>query len=421
MLDMITDWASANWLLLALGGGLVVVLWLLSRVARNLRQATAGAGSDWVPWLIRFANAIGLGFNAEGMYFLLRDEVTSMPIILAAGGFFVFELFQVIYMIQAGRKYKVEHTPGKYAAMVWFIALSSVSVVCLHAATAAEVGIRVALAVVVVMGWQVTLTAAGVTKSRWVFAHWLESMLANAGLKIGADTNDGGIDYDKIRRDKNVKKMVTLRYYLDRGGLLSKLRQRKLDRLILGVNEEDRAAVGSRLRAVDETRRALGLKDKIGRSSDGSGTVELPDTSTVPGVVPGAVPGHETNGTGHGSHEHGSGTDRRTVLGHGNVPNPGTPVTELSATAGTGAEPDEVLIQSALLWISQHDKVPTVTECQTIFAAPGNSSFNRGQAGRILKLVKERLTTITEAQQELDAPEQQAQLALELDEMEKPE
>lgn len=277
---VVSDWARANWLVLGLAAAVLAAGWILSRIARNLRQATAGASKDWVKYLIRFANAIALAFNAEGMYFLLRDDVKTIPIYLAAGGFFIFELFQVINMALAGRKYKAERTPGKYASMVWLIALAAVSVVCMNAGSAAEVGLRVALAVIVVLGWQVTLTADGVTKSRWVFAHWWESKLANAGLKIGKDTNDGGIDYEEIARAAKVRKLVTLSDKVRRSGKLTGWRVDRLNRLLRNVAEEDMDRVVAQVRVAEEGRVRLGLEPPAEVRRTGRPTGSTPTGST---------------------------------------------------------------------------------------------------------------------------------------------
>lgn len=395
IMEEITDWARANWLVLGLAAAVLVAGWILSRIARNLRQATAGASKDWVKYLIRFANAIALAFNAEGMYFLLRDDVKTIPTYLAAGGFFIFELFQVINMALAGRKYKAERTPGKYASMVWLIALAAVSVVCMNAGSAAEVGLRVALAVIVVLGWQVTLTADGVTKSRWVFAHWWESKLANAGLKIGKDTNDGGLDYDEIARAAKVRKLVTLSDKVEHAGVLTGWRVSRLNRLIRNTAEEDMAKVIHQLSVARAARVRLGLAEEVSSGSASSGTAGTPELSDGSDPVSGPVLGHGTGGTGRGSSGTGSGTDR----GHGTGTDP-----ELGhGTGASDTEPLEVLIMSAFKWIEEHDgKMPTVDQAQVIFAAPGKLSSNRRRAGEILRIVRDRMALIEAARLEID-------------------
>lgn len=360
MLTEITAWVQGNVLILGLAGATVLALAAGTFTAKRLLT-----GKKPMTVLNVVTNLVALGFNAEGMFFVIRD-FKDVPVALAWGGFAVFELFQVQLMILAHKKYTKERTPGKFAALVWVIALCAAFVVSTHAHSGTEKVFRIVLPALVVLIWHVSLTADGVTKSRWVFAHWWESQLANAGLKIGKADDESGIDYDRISRDRKIRKLVTLSDKVRRSGKLSGYRVDRLNRLLRNVPKDDMARVVDQIKIADAGRVALGLEV----ASD------VPD---VPGRAGTQV--RETGTSGTGTQVREAGTSGMADTGTSGTNPAGTGTDE---DPGTDTDPDQVRAWTIVRYMDDLDttSVPAIKKLRELCAAPGRSMSSQDVAIR---------------------------------------
>lgn len=387
-MNEIKEWVIENWFLFALGGAV-----LLSTAAAGLTARRLIKGREPLTVLNVITNLVALGFNAEGMFFVIRDKMSEVPAPLAWGGFAVFELFQVQMMILATRKYRSEKTPGKFAPLVWVIALSAASVVSLNATQDVEKIFRIVLPALVVLIWHVSLTADGVTDSRWVFSHWWESKLAHYGLKVGKAKTEGGVNYDDIVKQRRIATLVTLSDKVQEAGRLGGWRVRRLNRLVRNTPAEDLDAVIKQIEVAKLARVRLGLEPGT-RVPGSAGT---PGTDLVPG-------GTGTAGTRVQVRDLDLGTSSGTA-------GAGTP-TGTGTDDDTGSEPptaryDRLRAEAIIRHMDKNETTsfPPTRKLREICASPGNRMSSQDVAVRARDLA---LTILMERENARVQEEQRA-------------
>lgn len=254
----IQDWLA--WLL----AGLTAVVLVAALAFVTVHAVAFLRQRDWVGLMGVGTMGIALALNAEGMYYVITKDMPDVPKLLVWGVFFVFEAFQVQLMVLAEKRYRdpaFKH-PGKYAWLVWAIGLVSGLIVSIASTTTTEKVLRIALPVMVAAVWHVCLVADGVKKrtSKWAVGYKLEAWLRYRGWMMPLKDGDEDIDFDQNSRALKIKRIVTMRYKLDRGGLLKWYREIRLDRMILKADDGVLDDVAVRLETVRQARAELNLK-----------------------------------------------------------------------------------------------------------------------------------------------------------------
>lgn len=313
----VLDLALAN---PSITGGLAVAAVLAVALLISWRRGKVEGWIVVVSWIAAF------GFSAEGMWYVATDKA-DVPPVVAAGVFFVFELFQIRSMLAARRKYVATTVrdaagrvvkagdPGGHGLAVWAIAGVMGLIVALAAGNPADALLRVSIPLGVALLWWNDLTEDGVVRDRprssW---RWTPRRLL---LWLGA-IEPGERDIEQVHRAARVKQMTDLEF--ERLTATSERRRArvtsKLARLSLSADDamiaEARANVarsgwftdpgpGVRL-AADPGHPPTFTPGEAPVSDPGGPPVEPPgvgagfDPGDTPGVEAGDIPGPDGGG-----------------------------------------------------------------------------------------------------------------------------
>ncbi len=274
-------------------GGLVVAAVL---AAAFLVAWARGRVTGWivaVSWIAAF------GFSAEGMWYVATDKA-HVPPIVAAGVFFVFELFQVRSMLAARTRYRATTVraadgtvtragdPGKHGAAVWILALVMGGVVALAAHNLADAALRLSIPLGAALLWWNDLTDEGVVRARSSW-RWTPRRLL---LAVGA-IEPGERDFETVDWERRVAQMTVIAHKLHHGSArLVGWRAARLRRLTLAADDAMVAEVRRRVERVHAVEEAT--KPRVvdcGGLDDAPGVDPAAPPGTDPGEIPGDAPG----------------------------------------------------------------------------------------------------------------------------------
>ena len=172
---MPTDLDTLNALWRSFGYQLVLVGLVVTAIVLTVTLLVAHRRGHTNQWVARVASVAVLALSAEGMWVVARERL-HLPVVLAAGVFFVAEALMVSAALQARRHY--ERTterdedgrlirpghPGPHGRAVWVIAAVAGGIVALNSKSAVEAPLRLALPLAAAYMWQLALTADGTAR-----------------------------------------------------------------------------------------------------------------------------------------------------------------------------------------------------------------------------------------------------------------
>lgn len=305
-----TDW-PAGLLHLALDnpsitGGLAVGLVLAIALLVSWRRGKVKSWIVAVSWIAAF------GFSAEGMWYVAVDKA-DVPPVVAAGVFFVFELFQVRSMLAARDRYRATAVfdadgaivqagdPGKHGSAVWILAAVMGGIVALAAHSPADAALRLSIPLGAALLWWNDLTDNGVRRQRGSW-RWTPRRLL---LALGA-IEPGERDFETVDRERRIAQMTVIAHKLHHGSArLAGWRAARLRRLTLAADDAMVAEVHrrvERVHAVEESTRPRVIEGVLVSPDPGVGSGAAPaltpgaDPGGNPAPAPGADPGADPGG-----------------------------------------------------------------------------------------------------------------------------
>jgi hypothetical protein len=153
-LDRAVAWGQQHATVLVLAGLGITVLLLAYTVRRAIRSGYPDR------WLARLSFLVGFAWSGEAMW-----EVATQKLLLshlfAGFAFFLFESQMATAMMRAEKYQQRFGHPGRHGRAVWLIAVVAGIIAAMAGDSAVEVGLRLAVPLLVAHQWWVALTGDG--------------------------------------------------------------------------------------------------------------------------------------------------------------------------------------------------------------------------------------------------------------------
>jgi hypothetical protein len=246
--------ALAGWgrdhreLLVVAGLGLTVLLlaWAVRRAVRSGRPDK---------WLATLSFLVGFGWSGEAMWEVATQKLHLSPVFVGFA-FFLFESQMATAMLRAERHHKQHRHPGKHGRAVWLIAVVAGVIAAMAGDSPVEVGLRLAVPLLVAHQWWVGLTEDAERPADAITWTWTpRRVLVALGL-----AKPGEHDLKAVDRERHIRAIATVSHRLHstawawrRNWMQTRLRR-------LAMNADDEMLDAARLRvervwqAADRTR-----------------------------------------------------------------------------------------------------------------------------------------------------------------------
>jgi hypothetical protein len=367
--------SAVYWTSLAFGVAVIVVASLVVRhLIRSIRQ---GDETERNERTLKFIFLLALAINADAMLRVAMDKL-HLAWWFAGGVFFFFEVLQWHFMKIGKARYKVDKTTGNAAVIVWFVALASSVITLFNSHNPVEALIRIILPVTVATVWYLNLVA-GQRPTVGRFRYSPHRVM----VTLGWMEPDEDVDYERVTRERKIRKLVTLSHKIEQGGWLVKYRTVKLKRAAITTPVDVLEAAAAQLQAGRRAIKALVPELPEERSKT---DVEINSLLDQFRDVPEQVRGAGTSGTG------------TQVRGAGTQVSPtGTSGTDSSGTTGTGTQvsgtgtdtdPDQVRAWMIISYMDEHglDAMPPTIKLREICATRPGGKCNQDVAIRARNL-----------------------------------
>lgn len=154
---VVAAWSRDHAPALVVGGLAVCVTLLAWLVRRAVRSGRPDA------WLARLSFLVGLAWSGEAMWEVATQKLRLSPV-FAGFGFFLFEAMMATAMIRAERAHAKRGRAGRHGRAVWLIAVVAGLIAAMAGDSAVEVGLRLAVPLLVAHQWWVGLAGDGVAR-----------------------------------------------------------------------------------------------------------------------------------------------------------------------------------------------------------------------------------------------------------------
>src|SRR6266498_85764 len=246
----IVGWArDHSELLVVVGLGLTVLL-----LAWTVRKAVTSGRPD--KWLATLSLLVGFGWSMEAMWEVATQKLHLSPVFVGFA-FFLFESQMATAMLRAERHRQTYRHPGKHGRAGWLIAVVAGVIAAMAGDSPVEVGLRLAVPLMVAHQWWVGLTGDGTHRPAdaitWTWTP--RRVLVALGL-----ARPGEQDLIAVDRERHIRAIATVSHRLHstswtwrRAWLQARLRR-------LAMNADDEMLDAARVRvervwqAADRTR-----------------------------------------------------------------------------------------------------------------------------------------------------------------------
>ncbi len=251
-------------------------------------------------WIVAVSWIAAFGFSAEGMWYVATDKA-NVPPVVAAGVFFVFELFQIRSMLAARRRYRATTVrdqsgrvtkagdPGKHGVAVWGLAAVMGAIVALAAHNPADALLRLSIPLGAAWLWWNDLTDEGVQRERGSW-RWTPRRIGLA-LRL---LEPAERDMATVHREARIKQLTELEH-ARLNGSWGWLRARLASRLARLSLSADRAMIAQVREQVALARWFEEPYPAAGPVGD-TGDTRAETPQSYPGTDPGDVPGIDPGG-----------------------------------------------------------------------------------------------------------------------------
>ncbi len=190
-------------LLVAVGLGLTVLLLLWT-----VRGAIRSGRPD--KWLARLSFLVGFAWSGEAMWEVATQKL-GLSHVFAGFAFFLFESQMATAMMRAERHQAVHQYPGRHGRAVWLIAVVAGLIAAMAGDSPVEVGLRLAVPVMVAYQWWVGLTGDGSARPADAIAWaWTpRRVLVTLGL-----ARPGEQDLKAVDRERQVRAIAVVSHRL---------------------------------------------------------------------------------------------------------------------------------------------------------------------------------------------------------------
>ncbi|GAA0936383.1 hypothetical protein GCM10009558_050200 [Virgisporangium aurantiacum] len=186
-------------------GGLAVCVtllaWLVWRAVRSGRPDG---------WLARLSFLVGFAWSGEAMWEVATQKLRLSPV-FAGFGFFLFEAMMATAMIRAERAHAERGRAGRHGRAVWLIAVVAGLIAAMAGDSAVEMGLRLAVPLLVAHQWWVGLAGDGVARPAdaisWTWTP--RRVLVAVGL-----ARPGVTDLSTVDRERQVRAVAKVAHRL---------------------------------------------------------------------------------------------------------------------------------------------------------------------------------------------------------------
>ncbi len=202
----LVDWGRDHRALLIVAGlGLSVLL-----LAWTVRRAIKSGRPD--KWLATLSLLVGFGWSMEAMWEVATQKLHLSPVFVAFAFFFFFffESQMATAMLRAERHHNQHQHPGKHGRAAWLIAVVAGVIAAMAGDSPVEVGLRLAVPLLVAHQWWVGLTDDAHRPADAITWTWTpRRVLVALGL-----AKPGAHDLKAVDRERHIRAIATVAHRL---------------------------------------------------------------------------------------------------------------------------------------------------------------------------------------------------------------